>query len=171
MSSNGLGDRVEIKSSSSNSTDNVLVLVLLETPPPPPTGDVIPEGASEVDSDWMTIIGDPSVLSVDSNCVRTGDKTGGNGVVFGEVVAMAKVAATGGCWAEGFEAYMGVSPAKSSRSSTCEFLLLRLSLLGELKDPDRLRKPEPPPAEWPRKGEMRPPMRFCINLFGVDGLG
>lgn len=170
MSSNGLGDRVEIKSSSSNSTDKVLVLVLLETPPPS-AGDVIPKGAPEVDNDWMMIIGDPSVLSVDSNCVRTGDKTGGSGVVLGEAVAMARVAAAGGCWAEGFEAYMGVSPVKSSRSSTCEFLLLRPSLLGELKDPDRLRKPEPPPAEWPRKGEMRPPMRFCINLFGVDGLG
>lgn len=153
MSSNGLGDRVEIKSSSSNSTDKVLVLVLLETPPPS-AGDVIPKGAPEVDNDWMMIIGDPSVLSVDSNCVRTGDKTGGSGVVLGEAVAMARVAAAGGCWAEGFEAYMGVSPVKSSRSSTY-----------------RLRKPEPPPAEWPRKGEMRPPMRFCINLFGVDGLG
>jgi hypothetical protein len=164
---------VEIKSSSSNSTDNVLVvLVLLETPPPPPpAGDVIPEGGSEVDSDWMMIIGDPRVLSVDSNCVRTGDKTGGNGVGFGEVVAMAKVAAAGGCWAEGLKEYMGVSPAQSSRSSSCEFRLLRLSLLGEFKDPDRLRKPEPPPAEWPRKGEIRPPMRLCINLFGVDGLG
>jgi len=119
------------------------------------------------------IMGEPRVLSVDSNCIRTGDETGGNGVVLSEAMAMAPTrAGVLCCWAEaallGLEANMTVSLAESSRSSVCEFLLLRLSLLEELMD--RLRKPELPPED-PRNGDTRPPMMFCINLFGVDGLG
>jgi len=62
-----------------------------------------------------------------------------------------------------------VSPAEFSRPKANEFRLLRFSF-NELNDPDRLRNPEPPPDEGPRKGEMRPLMRLFINLFGVDGL-
>jgi len=95
------------------------------------------------------IMGEPRVLSVDSNCVRTGDKTGGNGVVLSEAVATP--AGRLCCWAEaallGLEASMTVSLVESSRSSVCEFLLLRLSLLME---PDRLRKPEPLPKPHER---------------------
>lgn len=76
MSSNGLAERVEIKSSSSVSVESVLALVPLEIS----AGEVTPESGStcgsELDNEWTTIMGDPRV---DSNCANMGDESGGNG--------------------------------------------------------------------------------------------
>lgn len=160
MSSNGLADRVEMRSSSSVSTERVLVvLVPLEIPP---AGEVTPAECvcgSELDNDWIMIMGEPSVSSLDSNWANMGDERGGKGEVIPAGLA--------------FVAVSTVNTGELAVSNACECLLLRLSLLEDLQEPelDRLRKPETAvtPAELTRNGEIRPPIRLCIILLGVEG--